>query len=203
MNQLPVIVIGAGGHAKALIDILHRLSAILLAVPAQQGLNVLKCSTKVIGRMRISLTMRHEMLGWWTGWSRLAPVIDARTSTSFILRRAISWNPGASCCFGQWKVGLAHGVLVMGHTSLMPVFMWLRSVWSTLGRRLIMIAILARIRILALERCCVALSAWALVLYWAGRLWSQGITIAAMLWSARGCVTKDVPAKHRRLAFRP
>jgi sugar O-acyltransferase (sialic acid O-acetyltransferase NeuD family) len=202
MNQLPVIVIGAGGHAKALIDILHRLKRDIIGCTGlNKGLNGTEVlNEKVIGTDEDIFSYASREVRLVNGLvtigtcNRRKDIYELYTKAGYIFETLV--HPTALV---SEEVGLAHGVLVMGHSSLMPGVHVAKNVLINTGARIDHDCnIGAHTHIGPGAVLCGAVSVGSGAFIGAGAVVIQGITIGRdAVIGAGAVVTKDVPAKHR------
>ncbi len=202
MKQLPVIVIGAGGHAKGLIDILHRLKREIIGCTGlNKGLNGTEVmSEKVIGLDEDILNYSASEVRLVNGLvsigtvNRRKEIYEVYSKQGYIFETVVHPNAIIS-----EEVGLAQGVLVMPGAVLMPgVHVAKNALINTSATVDHDCSIGAHAHIAPKAVLCGAVSVGAGAFIGAGAVIIQGITIGRdAVIGAGAVVTKDVPAKHR------
>lgn len=202
MDQLPVIVIGAGGLAKGLIDILHRSKREVIGCTGlNKGLNgTVMMGEKVIGTdedifnyMPREVRLVNGLVSIGTS-NRPKEIYEIYSKAGYIFESLI--HPSAVI---SEEVGLAQGVLVMAGAILMPGVHAAKNVLINAG------AIIdhdcnigAHVQIAHGARLCGAVSVGSGAFIGAGAVVLQGVTIGRdAVIGAGAVVTKDVPSKHK------
>jgi UDP-perosamine 4-acetyltransferase len=202
MTELPIIVIGAGGHAKLIMDILHRLNREVIGCTGlNKGLNgTVMMGEKVIGVDEDIFKYSPRDLRLVNGLASIGTnnrpreIYDIYSKAGYIFETII--HPEAII---SEEVGLAQGVLVMGGAILMPGVHVAKNVLinsaATIDHDC---SIGAHAHIAVGATLCGAVSVGAGAFIGAGAVIIQGITIGRdAVIGAGAVVTHDVPAKHR------
>lgn len=202
MNQLPVIIIGAGGHAKGLIDILHRLKREIIGCTGiNKGLNGTEVmSEKVIGTDEDIFNYAPRDVRLVNGLVSIGTVNRRKEIYELYSKAGYQFetivDPQAQI---SEEVGLAQGVLVMGGAVLMPGVHVAKNVLintrATIDHDC---HIGAHAHIAPGAVICGAVSIGSGAFIGAGAVVIQGVTIGRdAVIGAGAVVTKDVLAKHR------
>ena len=202
MNQLPVIVIGAGGLSKALIDILHRLKREVIGCTGlNKGLNgTIMMGEKVIGTDEDIFNYPSREVRLVNGLvsigtnNRPKEVYEIYTKAGYIFDTLVHPNAVIS-----EEVGLAQGVLIMAGAVLMPGVHVAKNVLINSSVTIDHdCSIGAHAHIAPGAKLGGAVSVGAGAFIGAGAVIIQGITIGRdAVIGAGAVVTKDVPAKHK------
>jgi sugar O-acyltransferase (sialic acid O-acetyltransferase NeuD family) len=202
MNQLPIIVIGAGGHSKGLIDIMHRMKRQIIGCTGiNKGLNGTEVmSEKVIGTDEDIFNYSPRDVRLVNGLvsigtsNRRKEIFEQYSKAGYIFETIV--DPHAQVCA---EVGMAQGVLVMGGAILMPGVHLAKNVLINMSVTIDHDCnIGAHAHIAPGAVLCGAVSVGAGVFIGAGAVVIQGVTIGRdAVIGAGAVVTKDVPAKHR------
>ncbi|MBX9585626.1 MAG: acetyltransferase [Gammaproteobacteria bacterium] len=202
MNQLPVIVIGAGGHSKALIDMLHQAKRQIIGCTGlNKGLN----GTEIMSETVIGLDddifkytpreirLVNGLVSIGTS-NRRKEIFEHFSKAGYLFETLI--HPSAVI---SEEVGIAQGVLVMAGAKLMPgVHIGKNALINTSAVIDHDCNIGAHAHIAPGAIICGAVSIGSGAFIGAGAVVIQGITIGRdAVIGAGSVVTKDVHAKHR------
>lgn len=202
MNELPIIVIGAGGHAKGLIDILHRLNRTLIGCTGiNKGLN----GTEVLGEKVIGVDedifsyaprdvrLVNGLISIGTS-NRRKELFELYAKAGYIFETLVHPSSVVS-----EEVGLAQGVLVMAGAVLMPGVHIAKNALINMSATVDHDCnIGAHVHVAPGAVLCGAVSVGPGAFIGAGAVVIQGVTIGRnAVVGAGAVVTKDVPANHR------
>jgi sugar O-acyltransferase (sialic acid O-acetyltransferase NeuD family) len=202
MNQLPLIVIGAGGHAKGLIDILHRQQRQIIGCTGiNKGLNGTEVMReKVIGvdediydYAPREIRLVNGLVSIGTS-NRRKEIFELYSKAGYIFETLI--HPSAVV---SEEVGFAQGVLVMAGAVIMPGVHVAKNVLINMSATIDHDCnIGAHVHIAPGAVICGAVSIGSGAFIGAGAVLIQGVTIGRdAVIGAGAVVTKDVPAKQR------